>query len=201
VPTPHGPAGLAVDAPRGRAGRRRTLLVLGHGAGGSIDAPDLLAVRAAALDAGVSVARVVQPYRLAGRRAPAPAAQLDASWLAVLAVLRAEHPRAALVPGGRSSGARVACRTAPSAGAVAVVALAFPVHPPGRPERSRLDELAVPGVPVLVVQGDRDAFGCPPPGPGRSVVQVPGTHSLTRDPDAVAAAVIDFLRGAGLARP
>ena len=141
------------------------LLVLGHGAGGGIEAPDLVAVTALALANGVLVARVRQPYRVAGRRAPAPAAQLDLAWTTVLADLRATGPTGALplIVGGRSSGARVACRTAVGTGAAGVLALAFPLHPPGRPDprhlnRSRASELEV-GLPLLVVQGDRDAFG------------------------------------------
>ena len=158
VATPVGAAALIVDRPRtSPAG----LLTLGHGAGGGVEAPNLLAARGAALDAGWAVARVVQPYRVAGRRAPAPAAQLDVAWLAVLAVIRKRRGlgQVPLVVGGRSSGARVACRTAAEAGAAGVIALAFPMHPPGRPDRSRAAELVDVGTPVLIVQGDRDAFG------------------------------------------
>jgi predicted alpha/beta-hydrolase family hydrolase len=135
--------------------------MLGHGAGGGVDAPDLLAARRAALEGECAVARVLQPYRMAGRRAPAPAAQLDVAWLAVAAALRRKRSLSGvpLFVGGRSSGARVACRTAKALHAHAVLALAFPLHPPGRPERSRADELSAAGVPVLVVQGERDAFG------------------------------------------
>jgi predicted alpha/beta-hydrolase family hydrolase len=153
--------------------------VLGHGAGGGVGAKDLVAAAAAAREAGLSVALVEQPYRVAGRRSPAPAPQLDASWLAVLADLRANALSGLpLIAGGRSSGARVACRTAAEAGAIAVLCLAFPVHPPGRPEKTRLAELDAVDVPVLVVQGERDPFGMPPAAPGREVVAVPGTHSL-----------------------
>jgi uncharacterized protein len=136
------------------------LLALGHGAGGGIDAPDLLAVTALALENGLMVARIRQPYRVAGRRAPAPAAQLDLAWTTVLAQLRAKVPvrRLPLIVGGRSSGARVACRTAAATGAAGVLALAFPLHPPGRPAASRADELPI-SLPLLVVQGDRDPFG------------------------------------------
>lgn len=140
------------------------LLVLGHGAGGSIDAPDLLKVTSASVDAGIAVARVRQPYLVAGRRAPAPAAQLDVAWTAVVehlgAVLRAEWPGLRMLVGGRSSGARVACRTAAATGAVGILALAFPLHPPGHPEKSRASELEVE-VPLLVLQGARDPFGGP----------------------------------------
>jgi predicted alpha/beta-hydrolase family hydrolase len=183
-------------------GAPAALLALGHGAGGGVDAPDLRAVRSAALAAGLAVARVTQPYRVAGRRAPAPAPHLDEAWTAVLAGLRADPDRPALaglplVVGGRSSGARVACRTAAGLGAAGVVALAFPLHPPGRPERSRLDELDG-AVPTLVVNGDRDPFGVPPERPGVTVVVRPGErHDLRADPAAVAEAVLDFLRAHG----
>ncbi len=157
------------------AGDLAALLVLGHGAGGDVDAPDLTALRAACLEAGVAVARVTQPYRVAGRRAPAPAAHLDEAWIAAVAAARADRRLAnlPLIVGGRSSGARVACRTARALGAVAVVALAFPLHPPGRPERTRDAELDT-GVPTLVVNGDRDPFGVPTPRPWVTVVVRPG---------------------------
>jgi hypothetical protein len=197
VETPRGPAEVELTLPEG--GAPATVLVLGHGAGGGVDAPDLAAVRRAALDAGLAVALVTQPYRVAGRRSPAPAGQLDQAWTAVLAALREDPVLAGvlLVAGGRSSGARVACRTAAGAGAAGVVALAFPLHPPGRPERSRAGELDG-AVPTLVVNGDRDPFGVPSPRPGVTVVVRPGErHDLRRDPDAVAGAVLDFLRAHG----
>jgi predicted alpha/beta-hydrolase family hydrolase len=130
-------------------------LLLGHGAGGGICAPDLRAVAAAAADAGLRVGLVEQPYRVAGKRAPAPAATLDMAFRAVTEAVGAER----LLVGGRSSGARVACRTADDVGALGVLCLAFPLHPPGRPERSRLGELTATRAPRLVVQGERDAFG------------------------------------------
>ena len=194
VPTPHGPARVVLDRPR----RPRSLLVLGHGAGGDVDAPDLLGVRDAALAASVAVARITQPYRVAGRRAPAPAAQLDEAWLAALATLtrpvRATAlSRLPLIVGGRSSGARVACRTAVAAGAQGIVALAFPLHPPGRPERSRAEELLT-GVPTLVVNGDRDPFGAPDAMPGIEVCLRPGQrHDLRGDPSGTGAVVVDWL--------
>jgi uncharacterized protein len=169
------------------------LLLLGHGAGGGVSAPDLVAAAQAANEARVSVALVEQPYRVPGRKSPAPAAQLDAAWLAVVAHLRGGGDVPLLV-GGRSSGARVACRTAAAARAAGVLCLAFPVHPPGRPEKSRLAELDALEVPVLVVQGERDPFGMPPAAPGRRVVTVPGTHSLRATGairDAVAAWLAD----------
>jgi uncharacterized protein len=170
--------------------------VLGHGAGGGITAPDLVAATSGAHAAGLSVALVEQPYRVAGRRSPAPARQLDAVWSETLADLR-EHTlaRLPLVVGGRSSGARVACRTAGAVGAVAVLCLAFPLHPPGRaddPAKSRLPELEAVRLPTLIVQGDRDPFGLPPAGPNRTVVTVPGDHAL-RNAAAVRAAVADWL--------
>jgi predicted alpha/beta-hydrolase family hydrolase len=189
VDTPHGTARVTVHP----VPDARGVLLLGHGAGGGFGAPDLRAAGAAALAAGVHVAHVEQPYRVAGRRAPAPAAQLDAAWLAVVAALCVALPGLPLLAGGRSSGARVACRTAQAAGAVAVLCLAFPVHPPGRPEKDRLAELAVPTVPVLVVQGERDPFGRPPPAPGREVVIVAGDHSLKAGHSGVTAAVTAWL--------
>jgi predicted alpha/beta-hydrolase family hydrolase len=172
-------------------------LALGHGAGGGIGPPDLVAAADAARSLGVSVVLVEQPYRVAGRRSPAPAHQLDGAWLAVLAQLR-EAPlgRLPLVAGGRSVGARVACRTATEAGAHAVLCLAFPLHPPGRandPSKSRLPELEAVTVPVLVVQGESDPFGMPPKARNRTVVRVPGNHSI-RNGSAVAAAVVDWLQ-------
>lgn len=166
--------------------------MLGHGAGGGIGSPDLVGAAKAARAAGLSVALVEQPYRVAGRRSPAPATQLDAAWVAVVQQLRSGPLKNLPVfAGGRSSGARVACRTAAETGAVGVVCLAFPLHPPGRPETSRLSELDAVTVPTLVVQGERDPFGLPPDGPNRTVVRIPGTHSL-RSSEAVAAAVAEW---------
>jgi uncharacterized protein len=190
VETPHGPARAhlhAADAPRGA-------LVLGHGAGGGATARDLVAVTKVARAAGVSVALVEQPYRVAGRRSPAPVGQLDAAWIAVVEHLLAGALRdLPLVVGGRSSGARVACRTAAETGAVAVLCLAFPLHPPGRPEKTRQPELDAVSLPTLVVQGASDPFGMPAAGPARSVVTVPGNHGLTGDVEAVAAAARGWL--------
>ena len=187
VNTPHGPARITVHHGRGPAA-----LLLGHGAGGGIGAPDLSAATRVARAAGLHVVLVEQPYRVAGRRAPAPAAQLDAAWLAVVAHVRAELG-GPLVFGGRSSGARVACRTATAGAAAGVLCLAFPVHPPGRPEKDRLAELAAPAVPVLVVQGERDPFGRPEPAPGREVVLLRGDHSLRSDVAGLTAAVGGWL--------
>ena len=190
VETPHGPARAhlhAANAPRGA-------LVLGHGAGGGVTARDLAAVTEVARSAGVSVALVEQPYRVAGRRSPAPAGQLDSAWIAVVEHLRAGALRdLPLVVGGRSLGARVACRTAADTGAIAVLCLAFPLHPPGRPEKTRQPELDAVSLPTLVVQGASDPFGMPAAGPARSVVTVPGNHGLTGDLEAVAAAARGWL--------
>lgn len=182
VRTPYGDALVTLDLP---AGGPVALLLLGHGAGGGIDSPDLLAVTAAVPAAGVAVARVTQPYRVAGRRAPPRAPVLDEAWLAVAAAVRV--PDLPLVVGGRSSGARVACRTAGELAAVAVVALAFPTRPPRTPDRDRLGELATPAVPVLVVQGERDPFGIPPAAPGRTVHLLTGATHAIRGPAARAA--------------
>ncbi|MBI1757819.1 MAG: alpha/beta hydrolase [Actinobacteria bacterium] len=190
IETPHGPARVHRSDPVGPV---RAFLMLGHGAGVGIDTPDLVAVTEAAVATGITVCRVEQPFRVAGRRAPAPARQLDAAWHAVVAAV----PRPAGVPlvvGGRSMGARVACRTAATVGAAAVLCLAFPAHPPRRPDRSRLTELAAVRVPVLVVQGDRDPFGMPPSAPGRMVHVVPGAdHALRVDPVGMAEVVASWL--------
>ena len=174
IETPHGPARAHLHAAAGR--EPRAALMLGHGAGGGIEARDLQAVTAAARELGLRASRSSSsPTCVAGRRSAAPAHQLDAAWLAVVEHLRAgELAGLPLVTGGRSSGARVACRTAAAAGAAGVLCLAFPEHPPGRPEKSRLDELDGVEVPVLVIQGQADPFGMPPAAPGREVVVVPG---------------------------
>jgi predicted alpha/beta-hydrolase family hydrolase len=191
IDTPHGPARAHLHDAEGRA---RGALVLGHGAGGGVQAPDLQAVTKAARAAGFTVALVEQPYRVAGRKSPAPAHHLDVAWEAALADLRA-GPLAGLpvVTGGRSSGARVACRTAAATGAAGVLCLAFPLHPPGRPEKTRLPELEAVKVPVLVVQGVSDPFGMPPAGRGRRLVKVKGNHSLRGELPVVAAAVSAWL--------
>jgi predicted alpha/beta-hydrolase family hydrolase len=188
--TPHGPARAHVH----RATKPVAALVLGHGAGGSVSAPDLQAATRAALAAHVVVALVEQPYRVAGRRSAAPAPQLDAAWLAVVQQLRAGRlRRLPLITGGRSSGARVACRTAAATDSVGVLCLAFPLHPPGSPEKTRLGELDAVTVPTLVVQGERDPFGMPPGGARRTIVTVAGDHSLKRDLATVEAAIGGWL--------
>lgn len=192
VPTTLGPARAYVRG--GDAGR----LVLSHGAGGGVGAKDLLAVAAAAHRAGWAVALVEQPWRVAGRRVAAPPPRLDEAWLQIVPALvgGALVERGPLVQGGRSAGARVACRTARQTGAAAVLCLAFPLHPPGKPERSRAGELA--DVPTLVVQGHRDAFGTPEEvravAPSAvHVAAVEGDHALSRDLPAVTAAVLEWL--------
>jgi hypothetical protein len=190
IETPHGTARAHVTKVRSAGGA----VVLGHGAGGGVGAPDLVLAAEVAQAAKLSVALVEQPYRVAGRRSPAPAPQLDAAWIAVVEHLKAKPVKGVpLVCGGRSSGARVACRTSADTGAVGVLCLAFPLHPPGRPEKSRLDELDAVSVPVLVVQGASDPFGMPPPGPSRTVVTVAGNHSLRSDRDAIRTAVRGWL--------
>ena len=193
IDTPHGAARVRLQ----QADGARAAVVLGHGAGGGVQAPDLQAAARAAVTVGASAALVEQPYRVAGRRSQPPASRLDAAWVAVITALR-EGPLngMAIVAGGRSAGARVACRTSAESGAIAVLCLAFPLHPPGKandPTKSRLTELERVTVPVLVVQGERDPFGIPPEGPSRAVARIPGNHSL-RDGAAVEAAVTGWLR-------
>jgi hypothetical protein len=196
VATPSGEARVHLH----RADRPRAGLVLGHGAGGGVSAPDLLAVSEVALAEGLSLALVEQPYRVAGRRSPAPAGQLDVAWTTVVARLREGELRGLpLVVGGRSSGARVACRTASETAAVAVLCLAFPLQPPGRagvpPAPSRLGELDAVTVSTLVVQGRHDRFGIPPATAQRTVVEVAGDHGLKSDLPAVRAAARTWLAG------
>lgn len=196
IETPHGPARAHLHVVQ----QPRAALILGHGAGGGVGARDLLKATAAANARDVSVALVEQPYRVAGRRSPAPARQLDAAWVAVSAHLRADGPLAGLdqLVGGRSSGARVACRTARETGAVGVLCLAFPLLAPARRDGerpSRLPELDGVGVPTLVVQGENDRFSIPPAAPGREVVVIRGDHALRSDLRAVADAVGAWLAG------
>jgi predicted alpha/beta-hydrolase family hydrolase len=168
-------------------------LVLGHGAGGGVAAPDLVAVSDAAQSVGFAVALVEQPYRVAGRRSPSPAHQLDAAWTAVVEHLRGGELRdLPVVAGGRSSGARVACRTADAVGAAGVLCLAFPLLPPSG--QSRLPELDAVTVPTLLVQGARDRFGIPPAAKRRTVIEVAGDHSLRTNVGAIADAVRGWLQ-------
>jgi predicted alpha/beta-hydrolase family hydrolase len=201
IETPHGPARAHVR----RAGPQRAALLIGHGAGGGVTAPDIVAAMGAALELGVSVARIEQPYRVAGRRSVAPVKQLDAAWLAVHAALcgadGAPFAGVPVIAGGRSSGARVACRTASETGVTGVLCLAFPLHPPrrradgpGDERKTRLPELELVKVPVLIVQGERDPFGMPPAARRRKVVAVPGDHSLRSGIAQVAPAVSAWLK-------
>ena len=199
VDTPMGPARVHLNRPAGARGS----VVLTHGAGGSLRAADLLAVRAGLVADGWAVALVEQAWVLAGRKMPPPAATQDPAWLPVLERLgsgRGALPRP-LVVGGKSNGARVAFRTAHATGADAVLALAFPLHPPGKPLSSRAPELRAPvahGIPLHVVQGETDPFGTPAevrnelPDPAW-VTAVQGGHGFTRKPDDVVAAVLAFL--------
>jgi uncharacterized protein len=192
IETPQGPARAHLHTAADAVGA----LVLGHGAGGGVDAPDLVVTTEAAGGVGFTVALVEQPYLVAGRRSSPRAPRLDEAWIAVTERLRGEELAGLpLVVGGRSAGARVACRTASECGAVAVLCLAFPLHPPGRPEKTRQAELDAVKASTLIVQGDRDQFGMPAPGPNRRVVTVAGNHSLRKDLDGVADAVRDWLPG------
>jgi len=178
-------------------------VMLGHGAGGAVDAPDIRTAARAALAAGWAVALVEQPYRVAGRRSPAPAPRLDAAWIEVAGVLTAPGGPlrgGPLVTGGRSSGARVACRTALRTGSTGVLCLAFPLEPPARAgattrAASRQSELDGSGVPTLVLQGRNDRFGLPRSSGvlRREVVRVDGDHGLKRDHAAIAAAITRWL--------
>jgi predicted alpha/beta-hydrolase family hydrolase len=189
--------GAAAAELEGDAATARFLLVLTHGSGGGVAAPDLLATRDAGLKTGGMVARVVQPYRVRGGRAPGSADRQDAAWAEIIAALRRLAPDVPLVQGGRSNGARVACRTAAEVKARAVIALAFPLHPPNAPDRSRRPELLqarTAGAAVLVVNGERDPFGVPGPEDADRVVVVPGeTHALKGHGRVIAAAVADWL--------
>jgi predicted alpha/beta-hydrolase family hydrolase len=180
-------------------------LILGHGAGGGVDAPDIQAAARTALDASWAVALVEQPYRVAGRRSPAPAPRLDTAWIEVAAVLTAPGGPLSgrpLVTGGRSSGARVACRTATATRSVGVLCLAFPLWPPARlgattPGPSRQSELDGTGVPVLVLQGRSDRFGLPRSSRAlhREVVRVDGDHGLKRGHPVIVTAITRWLGG------
>jgi predicted alpha/beta-hydrolase family hydrolase len=192
IETPQGPARAHLHPAADAVGA----LILGHGAGGGVDAPDLVATTEAASGVRFTTALVEQPYLVAGRRSSPQAPRLDEAWIAVAERLRDEELAGLpLVVGGRSAGARVACRTASECGAVAVLCLAFPLHPPGRPEKTRQAELDEVEAPTLIVQGDRDPFGMPASGPNRTVVTVAGNHSLRKGLDGVADAVRDWLPG------
>jgi uncharacterized protein len=172
------------------------LLVLTHGSGGKVATPDVLAVRDAGLRLGAVTALVTQPYRVKGQRAPGNAERQDAAWGEVISALQESIAAGLpLIQGGRSNGARVACRTAQATGARGVIALAFPLHPPGRPEHSRAAELAMAGTDVLVINGRNDPFGIPRRAAGRRLVVLDGeTHALSRHPEAVGRAARSWLR-------
>jgi predicted alpha/beta-hydrolase family hydrolase len=190
VMTPAGPAEVTLDATEDPA----FLLLLTHGSNGGVEAPDLLAVRAEALRLGGAVARVLQPFRVAGRRAPGAPAGQDAAWLTVVATLKERFGDLPLIQCGRSNGARVVCRTALKAGARGVIALAFPLRPPWNPAKSRADELRGAGVEVLVVNGDRDPFGVPDAADATCVHVAPGErHDLARTPSTVGAVAAEWL--------
>jgi uncharacterized protein len=195
VETGYGPGHVVVEPDPGAA-RPAFLVALTHGSGGDVDAPDLLAVRDVTIPLGGAVARITQPYRVRGARAPGSAAGQDAAWLEIMAALREmAGEQVPLVQGGRSNGARVACRTAADAGAAGVIALAFPLHPPGQPGRSRAPELRLGGIKLLMVSGARDPFGVPPRMRGARLVVLAGeTHALSRNPAAVGDAVGKWLR-------
>jgi uncharacterized protein len=186
------PAGTAP----GSAAEPSFLLVLTHGSGGKVATPDVLAVRDAGLRLGAVTALVTQPYRVKGQRAPGNAERQDAAWGEVIGALQESIGAGLpLIQGGRSNGARVACRTAQATGARGVIALAFPLHPPGRPERSRAAELAMAGTDVLVINGRNDPFGVPRRAAGRRLVVLDGeTHALSRHPEAVGRAARSWLR-------
>ena len=190
-------AGSAVVELDGRARGARVLVVLTHGAGGGTGSPDLLAVRDAVTGSGGLVARVLQPYRVRGARAPGSPQKQDAAWAEIVAAVRKLAPKAPLVQGGRSNGARVACRTAADVKAAGVLALAFPLHPPGKPQNSRADELAVPagsGIPVLAISGAGDPFGIPRAADVSRLVVLPGeTHALRGHANLIREAVTDWL--------
>ncbi|MEV8072390.1 alpha/beta family hydrolase [Streptomyces pseudogriseolus] len=154
------------------AAKPRLVLAASHGAGGGIEARDLAALAAVLPAHGVTVALVEQPWRVAGKKVAPASKTLDTGWRGVWPALTA--PGLPVISGGRSAGARVACRTARELGARAVLALSFPLHPPGRPEKSRARELLDAGVPTLVVQGGNDPFGKPAEFPegGHELVEV-----------------------------
>ncbi|GAB2648366.1 alpha/beta hydrolase family protein [Nocardia goodfellowii] len=192
IETSAGPAEIELDKPRSPA----FLLLLTHGSGGGVDAKDLLAVRDTARTLGGAVALVTQPYRLAGRRAPGSAIKQDEAWLEIVAALRKKARNVPLIQGGRSNGARVACRTAAEVQARGVIALSFPLHPPGKPEKSRRAELLATGdVPVVVINGGSDPFGIPEAADAAEVRVIAGQpHSFRTGFDVIQATVEPWLR-------
>ncbi|MGX1771497.1 alpha/beta hydrolase family protein [Nocardia brasiliensis] len=192
IETSAGPAEIELDRPR----KPNFLLLLTHGSGGGVDAKDLLAVRDRAVELGGAVARVVQPYRVAGRRAPGSAEKQDEAWLEIVAALRRKVKGVPLIQGGRSNGARVACRTAVAVSARGVLALSFPLHPPGKPEKTRRTELlAAAPVEVVVINGSSDPFGIPDPADAAEVRVIAGQpHSFRTGFDVIADTVAPWLR-------
>jgi hypothetical protein len=194
ISTAAGPARVVLERPR----RPVFLAVLTHGAGGTPDTADVLAVRDAARALGAATALITQPYRVRGARAPGSAPRQDAAWSEIIAALLRETATRSrslpLVQCGRSNGARVVCRTARALGAAGVIALAFPLHPPGQPDKSRDGELRAAGTSVLVINGERDPFGVPEPDETTEVVVIPGeTHALSRRPAVVGDTVTAWL--------
>ncbi|MEV6277282.1 alpha/beta family hydrolase [Nocardia sp. NPDC051832] len=192
IETSAGPAEIELDKPRSPA----FLLLLTHGSGGGVDAKDILAVRDTALGLGGAVALVTQPYRVAGRRAPGSAVKQDEAWLEIVAALRKKVKNVPLIQGGRSNGARVACRTAVEVAARGVIALSFPLHPPGKPEKTRREELLAAGdIPVVVVNGGSDPFGIPAAADAAEVRVIAGQpHSFRTGFDVIQATVEPWLR-------
>jgi uncharacterized protein len=191
--TSAGPAEIELDKPRGAS----FLLLLTHGSGGGVEARDLLEVRERALELGGAVARVVQPYRVAGRRAPGSVIKQDAAWLEIVAALRKKVRGVPLIQGGRSNGARVVCRTATAVEAKGILALSFPLHPPGKPEKTRRGELlaASQAVDVVVINGERDPFGIPDAADAAEVKIIPGQpHSFRTGFDIIGETAAVWLR-------
>ena len=198
--TPAGPARVHIHRRRGARGS----VIIGHGAGGGLGSVDLTAATAALAQENWAVALIEQPWLVAGRRIAGPPKTLDAAWVPVVQALRRRGGALATVPGplvlgGRSAGARVACRTAEVLGADGVLCLSFPLHPPGRPERLRAAELALvtdAGRAIAAVQGEKDPFGTPGELTAylEHVSAVPGAHTIPpRSAAAVAAAVLRFV--------
>ena len=199
IETPHGLARAHLH----EVAKPQAALVMCHGAGVGVDSPDLALATEVANELGISVALTEMPYLVAGRKAPQPPKQLDVCFTTIIGELQDDQLKGLpLIVGGRSMGARVACRTAGELDAIAVLCLAFPVRPPSRkgqpPKPDRMDELDAVKVPTLVVQGERDQFGQPTEGPNRTIASVAGNHGLKADLPAVGRAVEDWLPGLGL---